>query len=387
MNYIYDGEELSSYQPRKFQEHVENVERNLASSDLEECRNISGNHERMPSLTQGIDADTLLGSIEDWKDKRPEDKDSLLDKSRQVGGATRDLGMEALAFYKSARFKDATPFPGCWGIFYIELAMDYLAAIIAESGSVSSESRVLAHKFIHAHEFFHFKTDVTFSLLEAAQGIPLYRPLRRRFSSYGYLCAEEGLANRAAWMAVRRVPKHAKSLFEEFMDCQPGEYSLFRDRHEDIQQRLAEQVVDANPRGPNFPSNYWKNIARIFSVAPAPFANNAACPEYLIGAPKQAAAFAQFDLPKVSVVHDSDVVLRHLKKNSELKKRWERQKEKLIEDSGLNGLAFKPWVPGKKGEWSIKVDDTRRAHLIAPGAAGGAWLTIKIGGHKEMGHG
>jgi hypothetical protein len=85
---------------------------------------------------------------------------------------------------------------------------------------------------------------------------------------------------------------------------------------------------------------------------------------------------------------DSDGVLKRLnKKYQNLKDRWVRTKEKLIENRLRSGLNYKPWPKDTtvKDAYSVKVDDGFRAHLKHEGA--GLWTAYIIGTHKELGYG
>jgi hypothetical protein len=91
--------------------------------------------------------------------------------------------------------------------------------------------------------------------------------------------------------------------------------------------------------------------------------------------------------PPVPTITESPKVIKKLQdpKESLLAKKWATTKPRLIADRFSNGLGFKPWPKEGPNIYSVKVDAGFRAHLENLGS--GHWAAIKIGNHKEMGHG
>jgi hypothetical protein len=111
------------------------------------------------------------------------------------------------------------------------------------------------------------------------------------------------------------------------------------------------------------------------------------CPEWGIRVPSLSAIFPPtFNLPPVSDVVDGEAVEKALAgRLSSLRPNWDRIKKRLSENRHRPGLDFKRWTKGGPDVYSVRVDDNFRTHLKR--VEGGRWLTERIGGHKEMGHG
>ena len=124
-----------------------------------------------------------------------------------VEGAVRDIGVDALAFYKSYRFLNERPFRGDWGIFFINSGIQYVTHLIALDFPSVSEPRKLAFDFIAAHEFFHAKFDVGILGMEAVSKRHLYIPQKFSFRRCPTQQPEEALANRTAWKVLDRDPR------------------------------------------------------------------------------------------------------------------------------------------------------------------------------------
>jgi hypothetical protein len=112
------------------------------------------------------------------------------------------------------------------------------------------------------------------------------------------------------------------------------------------------------------------------------------CPEYVVhSANLQSWLSPALVLPPVSAVADGPEVTKHLnkKKSVRLRQQWARTKEKLLENRLRGGLNFKPWPKEGNDVYSVKVDDSIRAHLKHDGE--GRWTAYTLGPHKELGHG
>lgn len=300
-----------------------------------------------------------------------------------VAGGIRQRGFEAIAFYKSRRFIANAPYPGKWGIFYLNDALHVVAWQIQQEYPSFRDPRALAREFLRAHEHFHFQADLQTLMFEAVKGQHLYVPARRRFRGRRADFVEEALANRHAYQWASKGANGIREFAHDFMMLQPGAYSRFLEPSRTLSAEWASSVVDGT--GPIASSR--NDIAPWVTAVPSDFLRRSLCPEYVIFPTRLSdwidpACVA----PPVRAIEEDDKLLKRLGgKLRHLHKPWEDTKRKLKEDKDRPGLNFKPWPKEGKGAWSVKVDDGNRAHLRNRGD--GNWLAYAIGGHKEMGHG
>ena len=91
-------------------------------------------------------------------------------------------------------------------------------------------------------------------------------------------------------------------------------------------------------------------------------------------------------MPLVKAVRDGKAVKKDIEgRYADKREKWENTKTKLIREPGIPGLQFKRWKDA--GEWSVRVDDSFRAHLMPVDPSNGIWEAHKFGPHKAMGHG
>ncbi len=334
-----------------------------------------------------IDATDVLRSLDDLPDAVQDELDS--DARRLIDGGVREIGMEALAFYKSFRHVAQRPFPGHWGIFYLETGIRRVRDLILAYAPNQPNPRHTAIEFLRRHELVHFKFDVYALGVESALSKHLYEPMKRAFQSYKVFQVEEGLANHEAWSWARREGRNhnpaIQTFAEDFMSLQPGGYSRFREDRQSLASELAANLIDlklgAGVRRDDqalWVANLPTAMARWKSY----------CKEYGIdGASLSRWINPAWKLPSVISIQDGAAVRKMLAgRYASMCDKWESTKAKLLAEPGTPGLRFKRW-DATTGMWSVRVDDNFRAHLLPVCGMPGIWETHEFGTHKDLGHG
>jgi hypothetical protein len=300
-----------------------------------------------------------------------------------VEGNIRHRGLDALAFYKSRRFIDQRPFPGRWGIFYLKTGILYLAGEIANSYPGYGDPRRIAHRFLLAHEFFHYRCDLQTLMLEAVLGRNLYIPLRRALRGRRTQFVEEAMANKVTYEWAKRSSVGLQEFAHEFMSLQPGAYARFAEKRIELNGEWLANTLELKPPGslPRLDVPQWVD------VSPKELLRSSLCPQYVIY-PRRVSDWLDpaLVLPPVSSISESSEVLKRLSgKYRNLTSKWDGTKAKLLTERTLRGLNFKPWPKDGRDTYSVKVDDGFRAHLRHEGQ--GRWIAYILGSHKELGHG
>lgn len=299
-----------------------------------------------------------------------------------IDGGIRENGFEVLAFYKSHRDISKAPYPGKWGVFYIEHGVTRVQELIELTYPGYGPSKAMAYEFLRQHERFHLKFDIYALSVEAALGRHLYEPLKQAFSRYRIYQVEEALANRNTWEWTKQPRVGLEEFAYDFMKLQPGAYSRFDEDKSALASELAANLLDLkigvgarrNDQAP------W--VAHV----PDTLLRRSLCPEYVV---RPANLYTWISpavrLPVVKEVRDCQQVIDLLTtKYQNIRERWEATKQKLSADSGLPSLNFKSWDKAA-GYWSVRINDNFRAHLKQ--LSNGIWQTEEIGPHKAMGHG
>ena len=301
-----------------------------------------------------------------------------------IEGGIRVKGFEAIAFYKSKRMIDSLPCKGKWGIFYIKQGLDKLAWDISRSYPGYGDPRELAHQFLFEHEHYHFQSDIQVLMFEALLKRHLYLPLRRALRNRKSHFIEEALANRRAYEWAKKQSVGLREFAYDFMSLQPNAYARFEEPKQVLSGEWLASAVDLMP--PYSPPRV--DIISWVGTIPKDLLRPALCPEYVIY-PQKLSSWIDpaWVPPPVTTITESPKVIKKLQdpKESMLAKKWATTKPRLIEDRFSNGLGFKPWPKEGPNIYSVKLDAGFRAHLENLGS--GHWAAIKIGNHKEMGHG
>lgn len=335
-----------------------------------------------------IDENEFLGSPlrTGPRDAQTESNDGITSEDGGIlGGAVQKHGIEALAFYKSFRFRDCKPYPGKWGIFYLGQGIELLTQLICiDTSSNQADSKRLAIEFLRSHEKYHFLVDILALGIEPPLSKHLYLPLRHAYRNHGTRCVEEALANASTWQWAQKNDKAFPGLLsfaENFMSHQPNAYSRFTEPPEILNSELAANLVD---------QRYGKfanlNLAVWLNAFPSNISSRFV-PKYVIQGGKLSRLFPGVQIfPKIAEVIDTPQVLKKLgKPGSPLKDKWEKTKRKLIVCPSLGGLDFKPW-PKIPQAWSVRLDRGNRGHLAPTMTSSGIWESVFVGSHDEGGH-
>ncbi|MDA1106697.1 MAG: hypothetical protein O2855_08960 [Planctomycetota bacterium] len=319
--------------------------------------------------------DELLGPDDRYSD---EDLDCL-------GIGVTERGTDALAYYKSVRYRHLGPYPGRWGIFYLVSGLAKVRRDILAEVPGCPKPGQRANEFLRAHEMFHVQVDTWAMASEAALRKPLYTPMHDAFCGRSEQAIEEALANARALGWAKRVRPSLAGFARGFMLAQPGAYAKFAQRQDVMRSELAANVFDTNAS----PGARRDDQAEFAAYGGVRYLKGQHCPEWwVLGGLVSRWCPLSWAAPPVAVVVESPAVSGLVNgKYSSLKSVWEAAKAKLTAGSALRGLDFKPWHPGGKGVWSIRVDRNFRAHLRRPDQPVAPWIAFEFGTHKDLGHG
>lgn len=252
MNEAVPQSEILNVPPERFA----NVGKNdIFESDVEE------------SIEQPWHGDGEAESISSFKDLIDSYPDEPEAKILDVDGDERELeagiiegGMERIAWYKAAQYRDMTPYPGQWGIFYYKWAIPLVARGLFRAArrpllmGLSSgpplaygEALAMSAEEIIIHESFHHATDRICRVVAAQHRLDVYG----RYLNEVYWplwpdddLVEESLAQRRAHDFVKaRHPSHVGAL-QACMRKLSGAYSRF-----DINPDEAFRTMEAQISG------------------------------------------------------------------------------------------------------------------------------------------
>ena len=300
------------------------------------------------------------------------------------------IGSEAIAFYKSYRYKDSIPYSGKWGIFYsvsgiktvINDARNFYKGL--EKSLPNEFSKMLSLRtilFLRQHEYFHYLSDIRSLLIEKILDKPLRSALGQTYDPL--TCCEETLANKRAfeWAKDNEIEDYASY----FISCQPGSYSKIDQSDENLKIQWISDLLEGRQNTTHLVSdaNYYLPIPPEVDCIDQ-------CPEHLVFS-DATTWLARYNVYKnlVTEIIDSESVKKILRKDKPLGKLWEKTKTKIISNPAMNGLNLKEWHPPKTcpKTYSIRVNDNFRAHLQPRSVGNSIWETKRLGSHKELGHG
>jgi hypothetical protein len=307
------------------------------------------------------------------------------------------LGTDALGYYMPFHVVGAQ-----WGAYVRTSGLLWMAQNVFHRLGLPKERILnLAFHSILSHELFHFATEVAISQAELLFGEPwLFKAkLARRGQQPPYVAEEEALAN--AYMLAKfrsarpdlRVRGKQEAL-KAFTRTQPEGY---RDGPEikagDWVPRLESLTALYGAHGALAAtrSDLWDRRGGLDWAAAYPILPRIPwkyCAIHLVD------DFQRFGLPPGIIQHFSrltrieeserfQTMLRRLPE--ELQRAWAQQKVRLA-DAITVGSDFKPWRPGGKDVYSVRINKSIRAHLKYHRAQG-VWTALKVGGHTAMGHG
>lgn len=344
--------------------------------------------------------------------------DDIIEDITNVGNFSKDSiikGLDSIAFYKSYRYIDSQPFKGEWGIFIkvdglLFLAEKFREFYFQKNGDDldKSQSVQAVYHAIMMHEFMHHAMDFFISQIEFMSGCRIYDSITQQVSN-GFISPEEGVCNRFALLCTRlddnRLKLSGRESLDGFLrfvfDNQIGHYSAYDDSRCFIDYLIMitpgfgeGNVVDFIEAGvADHPvtnivwGDYFLNLYGDHSV-----------PVHFIEV-----ANASHQPSKINVVikkiEESQKFLKKLeRKGGNYKKCWDGVKQKIkkfmstygggvINLADVKGLNVK-FMDKRGPRWvlSIRCNNNVRAHLEYRREDHTA-VAIKIGAHKEMGHG
>lgn len=194
---------------------------------------------------------TELSPLDHERQNNDNDFDLDPEDSELIDIKIQELGIEVLAFYKSIHNEKKEPYPGKWGIFVYDWALEKLGQeiFVRYGGKYDPfESRNFAWKKIHKHEMYHFFIDAWTLSKESILKRELYNDyLKEVYNVYrpGLEVVEESLANRFVFNSLKRgTPLYeVKDWVIDFMDRQPGAYANFRGDPVPKRAKLAAQIL------------------------------------------------------------------------------------------------------------------------------------------------
>lgn len=341
---------------------------------------VARDNDTIMSVEDRLLVDTVTKRFNDKADSLP-----LSERDRDLlDGGIRAVGFEIYAFYKSRRYILNPPYPGKWGIFYLDHGVSRVKELIEATYPGYGSPWKLAYEFLRKHERFHFKFDLYALSVEANLNTSLYNPLKLAFQNHRIFQVEEALANRHAWEWAKRKRVSISQFAYDFMKLQPGAYARFDESKFDLGSELAANLIDLNlsSMARREDQAYW------IGNVPSEFLSRSLCPEYFVR-PADLSLWINpaWKMPKVrSVVEAKALSVSLDSKYASLKDRWKNTKNRLIDNPALPGLDFKRWDKST-GCWSVRVNKNFRAHLRQISDSDGTWEAEEFGPHKAMGHG
>ena len=306
-------------------------------------------------------------------------------------------GTDALGWYVSFHH------PGIqWGIYIPVSGMVYLIknAFSGLSATLDTKSHLAFHAILN-HELFHFATDYAIAQAELAHQDPWYVPAKKAFRAGkpDYCVEEEQLANAYMLSAFRSMKpalrvRDKQAALRAFVAKQPEGYRDalgVRPRHWDrLLENLAKRYGPHAKKSSSHPLLWVPSSgfdwAQQFPIRPR--INWRYCPIHLVndgerlGIPPELFNF----FSRLSAIKETEDFQKKLGMlASPIQRAWERTKQKL----GIAitaGADFKKWDKGGNDLFSVRINDSFRAHLRRRKESDD-WLAVAIGNHKEMGHG
>ena len=312
---------------------------------------------------------------------------------------SRPVGIDAVAWYASFHSNSER-----WGIYVPLSSLPILDSLYLSHLPLSRPERWrLAWDVLMAHEIVHFAVDYACAWFELLYHAPIRRALSDRMESdialsvfparSSYLEIEETLANgNVLREVVTRVRPDTADTLRQFIRKQPPGYKDGELAESDLGFSAAttetlRSYLAVWSSGWNIdPGNPGLDLSRLLPLGEDTRGN---CPVWIIndlervGLSKDAVRL----ITCVRPIEETQPFIKRLRRlHPDHRRAWVRLKESLA--AGIsNGSDFKKW--DSEGLWSVRVNDSIRAHLQQPlpGEDMQPWLAVRIGAHKDMGHG
>lgn len=319
-------------------------------------------------------------------------------------------GMEALGWY--VPFHNASQMvyrilrsggdEAGWGVYVPVSGMAVLAmdAFGAMPVPLATKFQMAFHAILN-HELFHFATEYAVAQAELAQREPWYLPARWIFQKGvpPYSTTEEMLANAYMLRAFRTMKptlraRGKQEALKRFSQGQPPGYRdgwrVKRGDWPDALHGLA-QAYGSHSKSGAANTNLWdpsKGYDWEAQFPVRPRIDWRFCPIHVVddgamlGIPPGWLSF----FSRLTAIDETEKFRDQFHSLSPpIQRAWVRVKERL-KVAITRGADFKKWEQEGPDVYSVRVNDNFRAHLRHRNPPGD-WLALKIGNHKEMGHG
>jgi len=305
-------------------------------------------------------------------------------------------GVDALGWYSSFHVTGVQ-----WGAYVSMSGIAYLVREVFRDLAASLETKLqLAFHAILNHELFHFATDYAIAQAELVHQEPWWVPAKRAFiAASPHYCTQEEKAANAYMLKAFRSMKPALRLrgkqqaLRNWTYKQPPGYAegglVEREGWDLTLHCLAGCYLDYSRIGREN-DNLWElqrgyDWPHQFPIRPR--IDWRYCPIHLVhdgdrlGIPRDYLnLFSR--LPVIEETKDFQRSLQSLA--PAIQQGWIRTKTKLLSCIS-RGADFKKWSRAGNNVWSVRINNSYRAHLQYD--PDGVWRALAIGSHKEMGHG
>ena len=328
---------------------------------------------------------------------------ALGDLEEKVEALIKVRGIDALGWYVSFHQRKRQH-----GI-YLDVSR---VAVLAKNhltgtGLGLAERLEIALEAVLQHELFHFAVDCMAANFELASGSACYWDVKERFrNKAGYFELEEQQANAFMLRSIQVIgnkPLRRKIIadLETFCAKQPEGYSVgpyyARSRSLFLEECrwLASHFWVANPdydktiSQSGLQSSYAAALDTLLFYPSVVRIDRRHCPIFILD---EAGLLSKLGVNldyfgAITNIIETKTFRKALQKlDQRVVTLWERRKSALGSDASLQSLDVKRWRPGGDGCFSVRVDGNYRVHLMRDRLAD-TWTAIKIGNHKEMGHG
>lgn len=283
-----------------------------------------------------------------------------------------------------------------WGIYAPVTGVAAYAVHALSVTDIPWEAKLnVALRAILAHERFHFAADVGIAQVELALQRPIAWPARDNAPAWAQVVLiEEQLATAAQLRSIRFARDAAARA--SFHDLRAHSQALppgYRDGHQlvarrhDFEGRMLDHAQAVWEAALGAPPAYGVELQHLYPAF-RPY-ELGRCPVHVLF---DQARYGLGHLPfflisTVDVTEESPDFVKKLRKlPTYARTKWDKTRRLLAQSTSVPGLDFKPWPPGGKDCFSVRVDKTLRAHLRFDSALA-RWLAESIGFHGEMGHG
>ncbi|MDO8526475.1 MAG: hypothetical protein Q7T03_02170 [Deltaproteobacteria bacterium] len=317
------------------------------------------------------------------------------DETEKIRKSIEVKGIDALAWYVSYHYRGLQ-----WGIYIPISSLVFLAYNVFGSLPCNGLTKIkLAFRALHQHELFHFSTDYMTSQIELITRKPCHVISRPKLKNNGgYIAWEEQLANAAMLQSILyapgtlKVPNAYKQLLVAIVKQQPAGY---RDGPKVVKtkpfiklaEKLAQDFIAYIPDYELIHADNWELWPLYGRYERLHWEN---CPVHIIHDEKRfgiAPWFVDY-FGSVAINQETDEFKKRLLElGKHVPKLWKKACRFLASvGPSYPGLGFEKWRSRPDGTvYSVRLNDDIRVHVLYDKSS--MWTALKVGHHKEMGHG